>query len=1446
MSNMQETEKPHKIKRKSRRKKWLKRVLITLAGLMITLGLLIYFFFDDLIKTSLYDFVLVESKEVYKLKFQEVDYQFKNSTLTIKGVHLKPDTNRYKSLVKDGGKQKPLYTVRIEEIQLQKFNFMELYYDDRLEIDKILVINPVVDQIGVHHEDVAKPHKKFIDVLHNVSNKYLEETQINEIVLKNGNFGFYSAIGDTLTDAGIDGISIYLKEFRINDDTVASDKKILFSEDIEINLEKIEAILINNSHWLTIDSISISTIDSSLKTHGVKVEPVASLIRGRGVEDKLLISFHMPSISFADVNINKLFFEDYLASDSLIFRKPVLKLYGQPKMGSDNRVEQFNKRVLLDLFSEYLAGIDVNHLFLEHGNYIAYDRLTDTLPRTRAGGIAFSLNGIHIDSAHLDDQQELIIADDASLNVEGFISRLKEVRHRLTIEKIHIDSYSEFIALSRLRLEPDGNVSNGITAGLPFLGMSQVNFRQLLNSGEVIAERVDVKKPDITANMLLKSSKQNKAAENNNPVKMIAFDSLYLDSCRYTIKLRDSMGGVQSEMHSRLLMLELLNDTINFSHTDLFEMGAIDLIQDDFHFSMPSINREIEVGQMHISSVDSTVYLKNASMLIVDDSQELIDENGIPRRIDIPELVLSRIDPVEYFRNKNLLAQNLVVTNPYIELAETGESLGNEPFTKELLMKKMSEVFAVFSINNIRFKNLKVGLSGSDQASIMEHIAGHGITIGIDGFAFDKHLPDQDRFLFSDNITLNINDLTVPFQGASYSMSVKDLFLSTMERNVKLTGLRLNASENESLSLNLPRFEINRIDFEKLLFGRQIEVGSIELLAPDLYIKPQFDKQSDEEMDFIVQNPGFIKTTSIDSVLINYGELYYENQVGMINSLKSDFKVLVHDIILEEGVSYRFGKDPLIIDKIELTLKNLLSSGMHGFYTFSLADGNISIDSGKMALHGLKLHPANPQLLTDDMREDTMNHVISVEIPHATIDGIEFEDLIRLNGLHIGDLSFEKTNVGLFSLNIPVGDKNPKEQTKIKLHKNLPEVSMRNVDFGDVSFEWHQVFPDTVKSFMLDDLLLKVNRFQLDSASLNGPHNFMFADNIELESDHYGFNTKDGMYAVYFGKLKLSTGANRVTLDSFSLRPRFEKYEFARRIGHQTDRMILSVEDIHVSKFDFKALTQSSSIISERIDIGSFQFEAFRDKSVPFPEDQRRGMPRQMLKQIPLITIIDTIALNNGKITYGERMHKDWSDGEVILDDFNGTMTGLQNDWSKDDTLAVRVDFKLMKEEDAHIKLEIPLASKADTFFLQGGLNRMDLSAFNSMTRSLFGVAIKEGKGEVDDIRMHGNAENVTGELIFPFRKLKIQLINPRTGERGGIGDGIMTFLANEILLRSNNPRFLRKIRVGTVYAPRDPKRSIFNYIWKGILSGIESTLGYSDKEQRQQRRELRKKQRKE
>jgi hypothetical protein len=61
--------------------------------------------------------------------------------------------------------------------------------------------------------------------------------------------------------------------------------------------------------------------------------------------------------------------------------------------------------------------------------------------------------------------------------------------------------------------------------------------------------------------------------------------------------------------------------------------------------------------------------------------------------------------------------------------------------------------------------------------------------------------------------------------------------------------------------------------------------------------------------------------------------------------------------------------------------------------------------------------------------------------------------------------------------------------------------------------------------------------------------------------------------------------------------------------------------------------------------------------------------------------------------------------------------------------------------------------------------------------------------------------------------------------------------LLNDIFIKSNNPGWLGKTRPGEVYFKRNPQKSVVNYIWKSIQSGLMSTMGYNNKEQRQEKR---------
>jgi ABC-type molybdenum transport system ATPase subunit/photorepair protein PhrA len=96
--------------------------------------------------------------------------------------------------------------------------------------------------------------------------------------------------------------------------------------------------------------------------------------------------------------------------------------------------------------------------------------------------------------------------------------------------------------------------------------------------------------------------------------------------------------------------------------------------------------------------------------------------------------------------------------------------------------------------------------------------------------------------------------------------------------------------------------------------------------------------------------------------------------------------------------------------------------------------------------------------------------------------------------------------------------------------------------------------------------------------------------------------------------------------------------------------------------------------------------------------------------------------------------------------------------------------------------------------------------------------------------------------MIFRYRKIKLSLYNRKKAEtETNIFNSMANFLINDLVIKSNNPKFARRPKVGVVYAERDTQKTIINYAFNSILSGMLSTLGINKKEQRKERREFKK-----
>jgi hypothetical protein len=76
--------------------------------------------------------------------------------------------------------------------------------------------------------------------------------------------------------------------------------------------------------------------------------------------------------------------------------------------------------------------------------------------------------------------------------------------------------------------------------------------------------------------------------------------------------------------------------------------------------------------------------------------------------------------------------------------------------------------------------------------------------------------------------------------------------------------------------------------------------------------------------------------------------------------------------------------------------------------------------------------------------------------------------------------------------------------------------------------------------------------------------------------------------------------------------------------------------------------------------------------------------------------------------------------------------------------------------------------------------------------------------------------------MIFKYEDCKVDLLN-KTKKKGG--NDLISFLANAFVIKSNNPAN-GDLREAKMAYTRDKNKSMINFWWKTILSGLKDTIG--------------------
>jgi len=397
---------------------------------------------------------------------------------------------------------------------------------------------------------------------------------------------------------------------------------------------------------------------------------------------------------------------------------------------------------------------------------------------------------------------------------------------------------------------------------------------------------------------------------------------------------------------------------------------------------------------------------------------------------------------------------------------------------------------------------------------------------------------------------------------------------------------------------------------------------------------------------------------------------------------------------------------------------------------------------------------------------------------------------------------------------------------------------------NDVSVHYRTTGDSLSRTFNMDNIGLAVNGIQFDTAMLHPPYPEM-VNNMVINLRGKSYVTTDSLYQVESGLISYNFPLRTISVDSFYVMPRYAEKTFYENAVWQTDRVKMFGRRLVGRNFDFEDFFKTDHFHLGKLSLDEVDLRIVRNMKYPLKPGIFKKMPQDILRSLNQKITIDTINITNSYLLYGEYSKKSDQPGMVYFDHFNINAYHLTNNYSAvPDTTALRIvlNAKVMGEARLDAEINFSLFSPDNAFRIMTISKPLDMTKLNGLTQNILGIAIKSGKGHISTSSIYGDETTARGSVLFRYRKLKLQMYDTKKSQVSSrFFSPLFNFFVNDLVLKSNNPKFARSPRKGIVYFERDTQRSIANYLWKSLLSGMLSTMGINTKGQRLEKKSIKK-----
>ncbi len=555
---------------------------------------------------------------------------------------------------------------------------------------------------------------------------------------------------------------------------------------------------------------------------------------------------------------------------------------------------------------------------------------------------------------------------------------------------------------------------------------------------------------------------------------------------------------------------------------------------------------------------------------------------------------------------------------------------------------------------------------------------------------------------------------------------------------------------------------------------------------------------------------------------------------------------------------------------LQKELKELIAKSTHNLYEVDFSEIHTNFLTGSATINDVSIVPDTNVFKSLIGLKKAPNNLYYIKLNEISIKKFHPLKAYFEKKIDISLLLFDNPEIKMVNKHFDFNDNRPprpRQSPYDYISKLFKAIRVEVVDFRNAKFKYVDNNGAKPEVDSVNNLSIKLTDWLIDSLSSQDTSRLYLLKDVDINLNNYTYATPDSMYHLNVNQLDFNATSGKLNIKQFTLVPRYSEMDFAKVNGYARDRFSIRLNNMILNGLNLPAYLQKREVIAKEMTFSDGDISVFNNNVFPKLLQNKTGrFPHQLLQKMPTRITVGKINVSNVNISYAEFDKRSQQKGKITFQHTSGVIKNVTNTEKAKDLnpiMDANLNSYIMGQGKLAINFKFNLKSTNGAFDYNGTISNLDGRKLNQVIKPLGMIQVNKGMIKELAFDIRANEEIAKGVVNFRFNDLSVTLLKKEEGKSRLKKKGLLSILANALVLYSDNPSVDGKFTSAPINFKRQPTSSFFSFIWKTLYQGVKFSVGVSpkkeaeirakvaefhqmrdDREERRMRRQLRKQQR--